>query len=89
MEQGISAAETGSRRTAYTTTQSFILLKQQFKWILACGFIPTFPGHVSKINNLAKHLETLLAGVYGVLNTADSQVADFAVGGCVAALLQM
>ena len=78
----------GSRQLS-STTQSFILLKQQFRWILACGFVPTFPGHVSKINNLAKRLETLLAGVYGVLNTAVSQVADFAVGGCVAPLLQM
>ncbi|TXG82674.1 MAG: hypothetical protein E6R12_10720 [Sphingomonadales bacterium] len=42
---------------------------------------------MSKINNLDKHLETLLAGVYGVLNTVVSQVADFAVGGSVAPIV--
>lgn len=84
---GASGEMVSGSRQLSSITQSFILLKQLIRWILTRNFVPTIPGHVSKISNLAKHLEKLLAGVCGVLDRADSQNANFAVGGCVAGMM--
>lgn len=50
-------------------------------------FLPTFPRHACKINNLDSALETLLACAIGAVIGLDSQVATFAVGGCVAPIV--
>ncbi|MBA4233990.1 MAG: hypothetical protein C0465_25795 [Ralstonia sp.] len=55
--------------------------------ILGWDFLPTFPRHACKINSLDSALETLLAYAIGAVIGLDSQIAAFAVGGCVAPIV--